>query len=239
MHDEVFHFKQFDIHQGHAPMKVGTDSDLLGALCAGGRRILDIGTGTGVLALMLAQRFPEAAVTAIDIDAGAVADARRNFAESKWHGRLSVQQASLQEYLAAHPRAAFDCVVCNPPYFDRSLPCPDRSRALARHTVGLPFEVLVSAAATLLLPGGRFSVCLPPEVLEKFLALSRQAGLALSRRHNILTVPGKAAKRHIVVLRKGGTEQAVEETHCMRNSDRTRSEWYRRLMEDFLICGDL
>ncbi len=83
MKDSVFHFQQFDIHQSHAAMKVGTDGDLLGALSLGGSRILDIGTGTGVLSLMLAQRYPNAIITAIEIDADAVLHARHHFAQSK------------------------------------------------------------------------------------------------------------------------------------------------------------
>ena len=92
-----FRFQQFTIHQDHAAMKVGTDSDLLGALAVGGKRILDIGTGTGVLSLMMAQRLPEASVTAIEIDENAVIDAQRNFQESPLantlKGRLELWRA--------------------------------------------------------------------------------------------------------------------------------------------------
>ena len=84
---DFFQFKQFHIHQEHAAMKVGTDSDLLGALAAGGKRILDVGTGTGVLALMMAQRFSDATITAVEIDDNAVLDAQRNFEESRFADR--------------------------------------------------------------------------------------------------------------------------------------------------------
>ncbi len=234
-----FHFQQFDIHQDHAAMKVGTDSDLLGALCAGGRHILDIGTGTGVLALMLAQRCPEAEITAIEIDENAVSDARQNFALSQWSQRLHLQHISLQDYLAVHRQPMFDSVVCNPPYFDRSLECPNPGRTRARHTSSLPFPTLIGGAYTLLKEDGFFSVCIPPEVLSDFLGICRATGFALSHDYAIKTVPEKGAKRHVLVLKKGMVEQSKEETCCMRNSDRTRSDWYQELMKDFLICGAL
>ncbi|MBQ1633708.1 MAG: methyltransferase, partial [Bacteroidaceae bacterium] len=118
-----FRFQQFTIHQSHAAMKVGTDSDLLGALSVGGERILDIGTGTGVLALMMAQRCPEARITAVEIDGDAVIDARRNFQESPFADRITLLHTSFQQYLedfagtSAQEAPAFDSVVCNPPYF--------------------------------------------------------------------------------------------------------------------------
>lgn len=220
-------------------MKVGTDSDLLGALCAEGSRILDIGTGTGVLALMLAQRCPEAQITAIEIDQDAVTDARLNFALSPWSGRIRLEHTSLQDFEEAYQGEQFDSIVCNPPYFDRSLECPNLGRSRARHTSSLPFPTLVGGAWRLLAEGGLLSVCIPPEVLQDFLGLCRKAGLALCRKYAIRTVPEKGPKRYVLVLKKGDECQVREEKCCMRNSDRTRSAWYRELMKDFLICGEL
>lgn len=237
MKDEIFHFQQFDIHQGRAAMKVGTDSDLLGALCAGGSRILDIGTGTGVLSLMLAQRCPEAQITAIEIDSDAVLDARQNFALSPWSDRLHLKHISLQDYLLQHSVPQFDSVVCNPPFFHRSLHCPDAGRTRARHTASLPFSTLVGGAYNLLLPGGSFSVCLPTEVLADFTQLCLQTGFTPRRVLHIKTLPHKAPKRHVLVMNKGAHGAVQEEECCMRNADQTRSDWYLQLMADFLLCG--
>ena len=99
LEDEIFEFQQFTIHQGHAAMKVGTDSDLLGALAQGGDRVLDVGTGTGVLSLMAAQRYPQAHITAVEIDDLAVLDASRNFSESRFADRIELVHASFQDYL--------------------------------------------------------------------------------------------------------------------------------------------
>ena len=227
-----FRFKQFSIRQDRAAMKVGTDSDLLGALAAGGEHILDIGTGTGVLALMMAQRFPEAHVTAIDIDEGAVSDARDNFANSPFASRLTLHHTSLQDYIATSP--LYDSIVCNPPYFDKSLEAPDRSRTRARHTSSLPFRELIEGAYTLLHEDGTFSVILPPEVLPAFSAECLITGFRLSHCYRIKTVPHKSPKRYVLIYKKGQTE-TTEETFCIRNADLSYSEWHDNLMKDFLL----
>lgn len=239
MASDFFNFQQFTIRQSHAAMKVGTDSDLLGALCAGGSTILDIGTGTGVLSLMMAQRFPQAHITAIEIDGNAVIDAAYNFEHSSWKDRITLHHTSLQDYLITAPLPQYDAVVCNPPYFDRSLECPDQGRSRARHTSSLPFPILIQGAYDLLVPQGLFSVCIPPEVLSDFHAHSAATGFSLYQKYIIKTIPEKGPKRYVLTYRKGPVEQIQEHICCMRNADRTRSDWYLNLMKDFLICGTL
>ena len=141
-------------------MKVGTDG-LLGAwvaLGAADRLLLDVGTGTGVIALMLAQRSPAAGVTALDIDAACAEQARANADRSPWGGRVTTCCAPVQEY---RPEEPFDLVVSNPPYYDRSLLPPDAGRTTARHTVALTHGELIAAACRLLAPEGRLAVILP------------------------------------------------------------------------------
>ncbi len=233
-----FQFKQFHIHQEHAAMKVGTDSDLLGALAAGGRRVLDVGTGTGVLALMMAQRFTDAEVTAVEIDDDAVKDARRNFEESKFANRITLVHDSFQNFLSARTSDAplFDCVVCNPPYFDRSLECPTQGRTRARHSSSLPFAVLAKGVASLLCEKGTFTVCIPPEVLSDFSSECFLSGFWLKEKFNIKSVPEKGVKRHILIYMKGIADApAQEQTFCMRNADKTVSQWYKDTLSDFLL----
>ena len=169
-----FEYKKFSIQQDHAAMKVGTDADLLGTLSAGGNNILDIGTGTGVLSLMLAQRYPDAHITAIEIDENAILDAEVNFKNSSFGNRITLFHQSFQDYYAtkksAEELACFDSVVCNPPYFDKSLECDNISKTRARHTSSLPFAILIHGAYELLQDGGVFSVCIPGEVLNDFLS---------------------------------------------------------------------
>lgn len=232
-----FDFKQFSICQEHAGMKVGTDSDLLGTLSAGGQNILDIGTGTGVLSLMLAQRYPEAKVTAIEIDENAVKDATLNFANSPFHQRITLHHQSFQDYLQEtknlSEKPIFDSVICNPPYFDKSLECPNESRTRARHTSSLPFPVLVKGAYDLLCEGGCFSVCIPKEVLEDFKTECLLAGFWLKDIYKIQSVPEKEAVRFVLVHRKGSMIEPKEHQFCMRNADRSRSSWYIELMRPF------
>lgn len=229
----LFKFQQFTICQDHAAMKVGTDSDLLGTLGEGGHRILDVGTGTGVLSLMFAQRYPKAQITAVEIDDNAILDASRNFAESKFADRITLVHKSFQEF--AQESSLFDSIICNPPYFDKSLECPDLGRSRARHSSSLPFDVLARGAYDLLVEGGVFSVCIPPEVLDAFSAECAFAGFALKDCYQIKSLPHKPPKRYVLVHQKGLKQPARTYTYCMRNEDHSRSAWYRELMKDFLV----
>lgn len=231
----IFRYKQFDIVQEHAAMKVGTDSDLLGTLAAGGTNILDIGTGTGIISLMMAQRFPDAKITAIDIDENAIQDASVNFANSPFSNRLSLTHISFQDFLEdTSEKEAFDCVVCNPPYFDKSLECDNLSKTRARHSSSLPFHVLIKGAYDLLVSGGVFSVCIPPEVLEDFSAECLFCGFWLKDIYKIKSVPEKEPKRYVLVHQKGNPGTTTSHTFSMRNSDKTRSDWYNQQLKDFL-----
>jgi tRNA1Val (adenine37-N6)-methyltransferase len=134
-----FKFKQFEIHQDRCAMKVGTDGVLLGAWAPGGKRILDVGSGTGLISLMMAQRFPEAQVRGIDMDGEACEEAAENVAASPFADRVEIECCRLQDY---HSEESFDAIVSNPPFFLNSLKNPDSKRTMARHTDSLPFRDL-------------------------------------------------------------------------------------------------
>ena len=136
-------------------MKVGTDGVLLGAWAGvrpSDRRILDVGTGTGLIALMMAQRAPEALITGVDVEE--VSQARENAAASPWGGRVVFEQCPVQEFA---PDERFDLILSNPPFFVDSLTCPDEGRTTARHAVRLPFDQLRDAVMRLLAAEGRFA----------------------------------------------------------------------------------
>ncbi|MBQ0069307.1 MAG: methyltransferase [Bacteroidales bacterium] len=234
-----FEFKHFTIQQTHAAMKVGTDSDLLGTLSQGGDRTLDVGTGTGVLSLMLAQRYPQARITAVEIDDNAVIDATANFAASPMGERIELLHTSFQDYtkqaLASGQGESYDAVVCNPPYFDQSLECPDEGRTRARHSSSLPFDVLAGGAYRLLKHGGVFSVCIPPEVLTKFKGECQLAGFSLQDLYKIKTLPQQEVKRLVLVMKKAASVTPHEHDCVMLNEDGSRSPWYREIMRDFLL----
>lgn len=188
----TFRFKQFAIRQDRCPMKVGTDGVLLGAWASvrpSDRRILDIGTGTGLIALMMAQRVPGAQVTGVDVED--VSQARGNADASPWGGRVAFVQCPVQEFA---PQERFDLVVSNPPFFVDSLTCPDQGRTTARHAVRLPFDELCASVVRLLAGGGRFAVVLPTDEAARFIGVCR-GKLALVRRTDVRTTPRHPVRR--------------------------------------------
>lgn len=232
----TFRFKQFEVCQDHAAMKVGTDGCLLGALAKGGMRILDIGTGTGLLALMMAQRFGEASVTAVEVDADAAADARANFENSLWSGRISLHEEAFQKFcVTRQAEKRFDSIVCNPPYFNDGVECEDAGRQRARHTSSLSYGELVSGVASLLSDDGVFSVVLPSDAYGQFVGECLMNSLWLSRRYNIHTVAHKPAKRVVLMCSHQQVDNPLVEECCLHNADGTYSEWYGRLLADFLL----
>lgn len=229
MHD-YFQFKQFTVRQAGCAMKVGTDGTLLGAWARGGQRILDIGTGTGLVALMMAQRFVEAQVVGVDIDAAAVSQAQENVTASPFLERISIELADINNFGAA----PFDAIVANPPYFERSLTSPDSQRTLARHTTALSYGQLIAAACRLLADEGEFSVVVPADAQRRIESEAALAGLFKVRECLVKTTPRKAPKRALLAFRKHGAvlEQTVG---IIEDALGMRSEWYQQLTNDFYL----
>lgn len=229
-----FRFKQFAVRQDETPMKVGTDGVLLGAwvnLCATDRRILDIGTGTGVIALMLAQRTTEVVITGLDV--ASVEEARFNAARTAWCDRLRFEQCAVQQF-ESEP---FDLVVSNPPFFTESLLCPDAGRTTARHTVTLPFEELRDAVLRLMSATGRFAVVLPVTEYDRFEQIC--AGLLVAtRRTEVRTTPRHAAKRVLVEMQRPEAVTTPCQTDELLIGTGLHEEYtdaYRRLTGDFYL----
>ena len=222
-----FRFKQFSVEQDDVAMKVGTDGVLLGAWaeCDGARRILDIGTGTGVIALQMAQRNPTAQVQAVEIDETAAHRARANFDNSPWAERLEVQEFS--------PTEKFDLIISNPPYFIDSLLPPDAKRSTARHTHDLTFEELDRAVCRLLAENGKFALILPVTEFEKYLSLTQ---LHLVRRCDVCPIEGGAAKRVMGEFAKQKpTEIAHENIAIERGQRGDYTDEYCALTKDFYL----
>ena len=196
----MFSFKQFAIRQERCAMKVGTDGVLLGAWapeCIAGGRILDIGTGTGVMAIMAAQRNPSARIVGVEIDEMSALQARENAEASPWADRVEIVNADIRSYEAAAP---FDLVISNPPYFVDSLKSPDSGRTTARHTVSLDFGELMSAVERLLAPDGLFAVIVPAEAASMVVA---SGGLALRRRCDVRSKPSAGPIRTMMEFAAG------------------------------------
>ena len=181
MSNDVFRFKQFCIHHDRCAMKVGTDGVLLGAWgCVEGKRILDIGTGTGLIALMAAQRNPEAEVLGIDIDEAAILQAIENVAESPFSNRVSCLLCDLMAFQIDNSKC-FDAILCNPPFFTEDTLPDNKSRALARNNKSLPFELLIPKVASLLANDGTFSLIIPSQLATELVGLCLIEGLHLVR----------------------------------------------------------
>ena len=190
-------------------MKVGTDGVLLGAWATGGSSILDVGTGTGIIALMLAQRCPQARVTALDIDEGAVRQALHNVAQSPFADRIEVLRGSVQEFdgtneanRANGTNRAYDSIVSNPPFFIDSLNAPDRQRNIARHAETLTYGQLMQAAWRLLADDGELSVVVPFDYRQRMEDEATFVGFFPSRVCAVRTSAAKPAKRFLLAFRK-------------------------------------
>ncbi len=169
-----FQFKQFSLEQDQCAMKIGTDGVLLGAwtpIDNNPYSILDIGTGTGIIALMLAQRSAAEQIDALDIDENAYEQSTDNFENSPWNDRLFCFHAGLDEFVE-EPEDEYDLIVSNPPFYTENYKSENEQRDLARFQDAMPFEDLIEAAALLLSENGIFSVIIPFKEEENFLALA-------------------------------------------------------------------
>lgn len=235
MANDFFQFKQFIVRQQHCAMKVGTDGTLLGSWAsapAGACRILDVGTGTGLIALMMAQRFPEAQVTGIDIDTDAVGQASENALESPFKERIMIREGDVTRM---EDTDGFDAIVCNPPFFDRSLTCPDQQRTEARHTVSLTYRQLMESAFRLLKDDGRLSVIIPADCRSRLESEAHLVGFFISRICSIQTTPKKIPKRYMIEFRKQPVKEIDTECGIIELSPQERSPWYQQLINEFYI----
>jgi tRNA1Val (adenine37-N6)-methyltransferase len=225
MANSYFKFKQFTIYQDKCAMKVGTDAVLLGAWArvADDQRILDIGTGTGILALMLAQRS-NAFIDAVEIDEGAFKQACFNVRNSKWSDRIHIFNISLEEHLEkTHDK--YDMIICNPPYFSNSFTPRNVERSLARHTITMSFPFIVKSVVKLLHPQGMASFILPAEKEDEINDLAGKYGLFLSRLTHVkpnykkeghrilieLTFENKVLKQDELVIEEDARHQYTKE----------------------------
>ena len=241
-----FNFKQFSLRNEIAGLKVGTDGVLLGALADIGRmsvspempegstgrrpRILDIGTGTGVIALMLAQRCPEAELTGIDIDEHSPAE--ENIRNSPWPDRLRFVNKSLAGYMDGDP-GLFDAIVSNPPYYDDSLLCPDADRSAARHTGSLSYREVITFANDFLSGGGTVSLILPKSEEQRCIRFAASFGLYPYRIWSIKTTPLKSPSRFVADFSRE-RERPERRDLTIQDSDGYTAE-YKELTKEFYL----
>lgn len=232
---EGFIFKQFQVYHDRCAMKIGTDGVLLGAWADLPKtgRILDIGTGCGLIALMAAQRS-QTIVTGVDIDKDAIEQAKENAMRSPWPDRVNFVHASIQDY-ATFACESFQAILCNPPFFVDSLSCPDKQRNIARHATSLPFPELADSVKKLLHPEGLFSLILPTNVAEGFRMVAWENGLNLQRKCLVHSKQGKPANRVLMTFCKTKCSYPSDENLFICNSAGQNTEDYIRLTKDFYL----
>lgn len=208
-------------------MKVGTDGVLLGAWAPLGSRILDVGTGSGLIARMLMQRCSEAEVEGIDIDEAAVAQAKEN--------GVRAFQARLQDWKSDIGNC-YDLIVSNPPYFQNSLKNPDRGRELARHTDSLGYEELIAHSARLLKEEGQLALILPAEAEEEIRNLAARYSLFPTHITRVYSKETKPARRVILAFsRKNSIVGLIEDSLVLEDEKGGRSAAYSKLCEEFYL----
>lgn len=233
MANNYFAFKQFTIYQDKTAMKVGSDGVLLGVLADIGAspvRIMDIGTGTGLVALMLAQRCPSAMIDAVEIDADAALQANENFSNSPFRDRLSIIHADVNSLDSCQ----YDLVVSNPPYFVDSLLAPDKQRTMARHAVTLTYHHLAESVSRLLSSHGRCSVIIPSDTSSSLEREFSQCGLNVVSRVHVKPNLMKPPKRVVLTFGRG-SQFVVESELVMDEAPRKRTPQFDALVRDFYL----
>lgn len=225
-----FRFQKFEILQDKDVFRVGTDGVLLGAFSevSNAKKILEIGTGTGLIALMLAQRNPKAKILAIDIDEKAVELAQNNFKNSPFSERL---KAELQDFKKSPLVEKFDLIVSNPPYFAENASHRD---IIARQKVELDFEILISKSSSLLAENGILSIIIPEQTTDEFEEIGLKFNLYLKRTINIFGIKGGKPKRNILEFSLH-PKKIIQQDFIIEDSSRKYSKQYLELTKDFHV----
>ena len=234
--NKFFQFKQFRIVQEYSAMKVGVDGVLIGswAVVRGAEHILDIGSGTGMIALMMAQRNPTAIVDAVEIEPKAYQESLFNVQQSPWSERINVECCSFQE-LAERSGLKYDLIISNPPYFDNGVRAPLESRAQARHSDGLPLSELISGISGLLNKNGKAALVLAAESLSELQQLVQINGLFISRICKVKPNPQKPVFRILVEICESDCTVQHEELLIEFETHFDYTPEYRELTKDFYL----
>jgi tRNA1Val (adenine37-N6)-methyltransferase len=230
----VFKFKKFSLCDDRATMKVGTDAVLLGAWANvhGAKTILDIGTGSGIIALMMAQRTgPETKIDAVELMKEDAQQASENFLHSPWPNKISVSNARIQDF---YPGIKYDIIICNPPFFSKSLLSPAEARSKVRHDTSLTSGELIDASIRLLSPTGKLSIILPSAESERFVPGARSKKLFLHRTTAFFARAGKPPERSLLEFGFVSVPVRKDTLTLYQSKDRWTDE-YRSLTGDFYL----
>ena len=232
--NNFFQFKQFRILQEKAAMKVGVDGVLLGAWANlnGSARVLDVGTGTGLLALMAAQRST-AIVDAVEIEPEAASEALRNFENSTWHSRIRLHACAFQNF---ETNEKYDHIISNPPFFENSFQSPNSARSLARHSGSLSIKELLENSMVMLTERGKISLIFPAESEHLLRRLTEDLGMFINRISLVFPNKLKKANRILVELSLIHKEEKWGEVFIRENNSSVYTNQYRELTRDFYLA---
>ena len=232
----MFQFKNFDVNQDRCAMKIGTDGVLLGAWCPVENNpfsVLDIGAGTGILSLMLAQRSNAEQIDAIEIDENAFEQCVDNFEKSPWSDRLFCFHAGLDEFIE-EPEDEYDIIISNPPFYSEDFKTENEQRDLARFQDSMPFEDLVEVANLVLSENGIFAVIIPFKEEEKFIALCRECDLFPFKITRVKGTPTTKIKRSLLAFSRFKKETSIDEL-IIETARHQYTEAYIALTKDFYL----
>jgi tRNA1Val (adenine37-N6)-methyltransferase len=230
----TFHFKQFAVQNEKSAMKVNTDSVLLGAwasINSNAETGLDIGSGTGILSLMIAQRYPKMKIIGLEIEKQAFEESKINFTNSKWKRRLQAVNLPLQEYV---PNSKLDCIISNPPYYINNLKNQNISKSQARHTDTLSFEELINFAETFLSEKGTFNLILPKTEGEIFINIASESRLNFQKITFIKPNKNKSINRVMMCFGKE-EKDLLKGMFCVYKSKGVYSKEHHQLTKDFYL----
>ncbi|MES2850640.1 MAG: methyltransferase [Bacteroidota bacterium] len=236
MPNNYFKFKQFTIQQENCAMKVCTDACLFGAWVAdqvktkAATNILDIGTGTGLLSLMLAQRVP-AMIDAVEIDEAAYLQAKENFEQSPWKERLGIFNTNILKF---DVEKKYDCIISNPPFFENDLKSTDKNKNAAKHDTALTLEQLLPTVQKLLKDDGSFAVLIPYHRVEECILLAEKFGLQLSKKVLVKQTPKHEYFRGILIFSCTKKNMLTEEI-TIKNESNIYTERFSELLKDYYL----
>lgn len=232
-----FSFKQFSVDQDRCAMKIGTDGVLLGAWTPIENNpfsVLDIGTGTGIIALMLAQRSHAEQIDALEIDEDAYEQATDNFENSPWNDRLFCFHAGLDEFVE-EPEDEYDLIVSNPPFYSEDYKTENSQRDLARFSDAMPFEDLIEAAALLLSENGIFSVIIPFKEEKNFLTIAKEYELHPIKITRIKGTPTTEIKRSLLAFGRNESDTVLANELIIETARHIYTPEYIELTKDFYL----
>ena len=237
--NKPFKFKYFNVKQDKAAMKIGTDAVLLGAWCSiddSLDSILDIGSGTGVISLMLAQRSDALNIDAVEVDENAYEQTVENFEESDWGDRLYCYNISFQEFADEifEEEETYDLIVSNPPFYTDDFVTQDEARNKARFTNSLSFEELITGVSKILSDKGRFSIIIPFKEEQKVISLAKNNNLFLNKVCHVQGNPTSEVKRSLLEFSFSSSD--VKKEHLIIEIKRHQyTQEYINLTKDFYI----